>query len=158
MLKEGLMAVMSAGLAVGASGCASVAARQSQTAKSNTQVVLAFEAMVFNKHQVQEGFDKYVGPTYKQHNPLVPDGKDGAVKALSYMLGTLFPNARTIVKRTVAEGDLVAVHVLWEQKPGETRGGEAIIDIYRLQSGKIVEHWDVVQAVPEKSANENTMF
>lgn len=140
-----------------AAGCATTSFRDEEIAKTNTQTVLAFEETVFNKHQVKEGFEHYVGPTYKQHNPLVPDGKEGAVKALSYVLANVFPNSRVVVKHTVAQGDMVAVHVFWDQKPGETLG-VAIIDLYRLENGKIVEHWDVVQDVPAKAANDNTMF
>jgi predicted SnoaL-like aldol condensation-catalyzing enzyme len=111
--------------------------------------VLAFEETVFNKHQVKEGFERYVGPSYKQHDPLLADGRDGAIK--------VFPNSRVVVKHTVAQDDLVAAHVFWNQKPGETRG-VAMVDIYRLENGKIVEHWGVVQDVPEKAANDNPMF
>jgi predicted SnoaL-like aldol condensation-catalyzing enzyme len=62
-----------------------------------------------------------------------------------------------VVKRTVAQGDLVAVQLFWDQKPGETRG-VAMVDIYRLENGKIVEHWDVAQDLSEKSANDGTTF
>ena len=67
-----------------------------------------------------------------------------------------FPNSRSEFKRTFAEGDYVIVHVHAIREPG-TRGS-AIIDIFRLENGKIVEHWDVVQPIPEKAANDNTMF
>ena len=83
--------------------------------------------------------------------------EDAAIKALSYLLTNVFPSSRLVVKRTVAQGDLVAAQVFWDQKPGETRG-VAMVDIYRLVNGKIVEHWDVAQDVPEKTANDNTMF
>ena len=71
--------------------------------------------------------------------------------------GAFAQKPRKIVKRTVAQGDLVAAQVFWDQKPGETRG-VAMVDIYRLENGKIVEHWDVAQDVPETTANDNTMF
>lgn len=153
-----------AGLVIGAvgaamnTGCAtSRDVIATEVARSNTQTVLAFEETAFNKHEVEEAFDRYVGPTYKQHDPQLVDGKDGAVKALSFVLANAFPKSRVIVKRTVAQDDMVAVHVLWVQKPGETRG-QARVDLYRLENGRIVEHWDVVQDVPEKSANDNAMF
>lgn len=157
MLRQGLLAATVAGTALALGGCVTVAQRQSLQAKSNTQVVLAFEDMVFNKHQVKEGFDKYVGPTYTQHNPHVGDGKAAAIKALTYVVNTLYPDSRVVVKRTVAQGDLVAVHLFNDQKPGVTRGA-AIVDLFRLENGRIVEHWDVIEDVPEKSANDNTMF
>ena len=58
--------------------------------------------------------------------------------------------------RFIADGDLVAVHSHLRLSP-ETRG-TAVVDIFRLENGKIVEHWDALQRVPESSANSNTMF
>jgi predicted SnoaL-like aldol condensation-catalyzing enzyme len=60
----------------------------------------------------------------------------------------------------VAQGDLVAVHarVVRNAADRESGRGWAVVDIFRLEKGRIVEHWDVVQDVPEKSANDNTMF
>jgi predicted SnoaL-like aldol condensation-catalyzing enzyme len=158
MHKAGLASLCYIGTALSAAGCtAPGAVIQAQLAHTNTQTVLAFEETVFNKHQVKEGFERYVGPDYQQHDPLHGDGRDGAIKALSYQLANEFPNSRLVVKHTVAQDDLVATHVFWDQKPGETRG-VAMVDIYRLENGKIVEHWHVVQDVPEKTANGKSMF
>jgi predicted SnoaL-like aldol condensation-catalyzing enzyme len=60
-----------------------------------------------------------------------------------------------VVERTVAQGDLVAAQVFWDQKPGETRG-VAMVDIYRLEDGKIVEYWQVAQNLPDRAANDNS--
>jgi predicted SnoaL-like aldol condensation-catalyzing enzyme len=158
MLKPGLLSLWCLGAALTAAGCAVPGAViRAEVAHTNTQTVLAFEETVFNKHQVKEGFERYVGPSYKQHDPLLADGRDGAIKALSYVMSKMFPNSRVVVKRTVAQDDLVAAHVFWNQKPGETRG-VAMVDIYRLENGKIVERWGVVQDVPEKAASDNPMF
>jgi predicted SnoaL-like aldol condensation-catalyzing enzyme len=59
-------------------------------------------------------------------------------------------------KRLVAEGDLVAVHSHLVRKPGDR--GMAVMDIFRLENGKIAEHWNVLQEIPESPANNNTMF
>ena len=67
-----------------------------------------------------------------------------------------FPSSRSEIKRVVAEGDLVMLHVHSVREPGQR--GRAIVDIFRVENGKIVEHWDVIQDVPDKSANTNTMF
>jgi predicted SnoaL-like aldol condensation-catalyzing enzyme len=151
-------ALLLLGITLAIDGCASSRMLlEDEMAKSNLQVVLAFEETVFNKHQVREAFSRYVGSTYKQHDPAVPDGRDAAIRALDRVLGMQYPNARTVVKRTIARGDYVWVQALWEPRPGESRG-EASVDIYRLENARIVEHWGVVQAVPDQSANDNTMF
>jgi predicted SnoaL-like aldol condensation-catalyzing enzyme len=129
-----------------ASGCASYGGvTDTEVARTNTQTVLAFEETVYNKHQVKQAFARYVGSTYRQHDLQVPDGKDAAILALSAELANVFPKSRMIVKRTVAQADLVAVQVFWDQRPGETRG-VAMVDLYRVENGKIVERWAVVGA------------
>lgn len=72
------------------------------------------------------------------------------------MLKEKFPNSKSEIKRAFAEGDFVILHVHSVREPGQR--GRAIVDMFRLENGKIVEHWDVIQDVPEKSANTNTMF
>jgi len=131
------------------------AGARAQTPSQNTVVVRAFLDMVFNQHKVAQAFADYVGPTYTQHNPYVPDGIAGAIKGLGGMVAKN-PEMHIYIKRTIAEGDLVVDHNLTTAKPGDR--GNAIIDIFRLANGKIVEHWDVVQAVPATHANNNTMF
>lgn len=158
MFMRSLLGALMVGAAATTTGCAtSRYLIDAEVVRTNTHTVLAFEETVFNKHQVKEGFGRYVGLTFKQHNPMLPDGKDAAIMALSNVLTNVYPGSRKIVKRTVAQGDLVAAQVFWDQKPGETRG-VAMVDIYRLENGKIVEHWDVAQDVPETTANDNTMF
>ena len=85
----------------------------------------------------------------------MPNGPDG-LKALVTLLKEKFPNSKNEIKRVIAEDDLVVLHVHAVREPGQR--GSAIVDIFRVENGKIVEHWDVIQAVPEKAANENTMF
>lgn len=125
------------------------------TTLENKRIVLDFYSMIFEKHQVREAFDKYAGSTYIQHNPSVPDGVEPDVKFLDERFRT-YPKATNEVKRVVAEGDLVVLHVHSRLSPDDR--GRAIIDIFRVERGKIVEHWDVIQSVPEKAANTNTMF
>lgn len=122
--------------------------------ESNKKVVLDFYEKALN----QKDFDaaaKHFGPRYVQHNPGAPDGIEG-FKAFIAMRKEKFPNARGEIKRVFAEGDYVILHVHGVREPGER--GVAIVDIFRLENGKIVEHWDVVQPVPEKPANDNGMF
>jgi predicted SnoaL-like aldol condensation-catalyzing enzyme len=158
MLTRGLLAALMIGAAVMTAGCAtSRLLIDAEVARTNTHTVLAFEETVFNKHQVREGFERYVGPSFRQHNPALPDDKDGAIKAISDLLTNEYPRSRVVVERTVAQGDLVAAQVFWDQRPGESRG-VAKVDIYRLENGRIVEHWDVAQDVLERAASDNTMM
>lgn len=125
------------------------------TVEENKKIVTDFYNMVFRDHKVQEAADKYFGSKYIQHNPLVPDG----VKPFTGYFIPHFkanPEARSEIKRVIAEGDLVVLHVLSKQNKDDR--GRAIVDIFRVEDGKIVEHWDVIQAIPEKAANTNTMF
>ena len=122
--------------------------------EANKKTVAAFEDAALN----QKDFDsasKYLGPRYTQHNPNVPDGPEG-LKGFLAFLKDKFPNNRSETKHVFADGDFVIVHDHAVREPG-TRGS-AIVNIYRLENGKIVEHWDIIQPIPEKSANDNGMF
>jgi predicted SnoaL-like aldol condensation-catalyzing enzyme len=122
--------------------------------ETNKKVVLGFYEAAIN----QKDFDaaaKFIGPRYTQHNPHAADGPQG-LKAFLAFLRAKFPDAHSDVKRVFADGDYVILHVHSVLTPG-TRG-RAIVDIYKLENGKIVEHWDVIQDIPEQAANSNTMF
>jgi len=132
------------------SGCAGNPAQLEQ----NKRTVLDFYDKGLNQKDF-EAASQYFGDRYVQHNPNAADGP-GGFKGFLQFLKDKFPQSRSEVKRTFAEGDYVIVHVHAVREPG-TRGN-AIIDIFRLEKGKIVEHWDVVQPIPEKAANANGMF
>lgn len=121
---------------------------------TNKKVVLDFYEKALN----QKDFDaaaKHFGPKYIQHNPTAPDGIEG-FKAFIAMRKEKTPNARSEIKRSFADGDFVILHVESHREPGDR--GVTIVDIFRLEDGKIVEHWDVIQPIPEKAANSNGMF
>ena len=122
--------------------------------ESNRKLVVDFYDSFFNKHQVQEAA-AVVAEDYIQHNPEVPDGKAPFV---GYFGGYFKenPESRARIVRSAADGDLVYLHV--HSTNGKADRGQAVIDIFRVQDGKIVEHWDVIQAVPEQAVNSNTMF
>ena len=126
-----------------------------QQAENNKKIVTDFYEGVFQKHQVKAYADRYIGDQYIQHNPRVPDGKAPFVNHFTQYFQKN-PEAKSVIKRAVAEGNLVFLHVHSAQNPQDR--GVAIVDIFRVENGKIVEHWDVQQAVPESSANSNTMF
>ena len=99
--------------------------------------------------------DEIFAPSYIQHNPNVDTGSE-ALKAMLVRAKARSPDAVHIVKRLIADGDLVAAHVHVIFTPGER--GLAVVDIFRIEDGKVAEHWDVAQPIPETAANTNTMF
>ena len=122
--------------------------------EANKKIVLAFYDAALVKMDV-DAATQYLGATYTQHNPTAPDGVEG-VKGLVKFLKEKFPQRKGEIKRVIADGDLVVLHV--HSKPTPEDRGSAIVDIFRVENGKIVEHWDVMQPVPETAKNTNTMF
>ena len=124
--------------------------------EANKRNVIAYYERVFNDHEPEDAVERYVGSEYIQHNPMAPDGSDAFI---AFVRGYVeqFPQLRVEIKRAIAEGDLVMTHGLLKTSPDDR--GTAAADIFRVdENGKIVEHWDVLQPVPETSANDNTMF
>jgi predicted SnoaL-like aldol condensation-catalyzing enzyme len=123
--------------------------------QKNKQTVLAYYNMAFNERKPAEAAQKYGGLHYIQHNPQAPDGFEAFVEFVEGFAGQ-FPQMSLDIKRAVAEGDLVVTHSLLKTSPEDR--GTAAADIFRLEEGKVVEHWDVLQPVPESAANEHPMF
>lgn len=124
-------------------------------AERNKRIAQEFYELAFNQQKPVEAVSKYVGKVYRQHNPTVRDGPDAFVAFVSGFVKQ-FPKLRVNIKRVIAEGNLVVTHSHLTLNP--TDRGSAVVDIFRIENGKIVEHWDVMQQIPEKSANTNTMF
>ena len=115
----------------------------------------AFYDLMFNQCQPREAIERYVGAEYIQHNPEVGDGKEAFIDYFQRMAAD-YPGKKVTFKRAIAEGDLVVLHCHQEWPGDQNYAG---IDIFRFdQSGKILEHWDVLQVIPDSSRNDNGMF
>ena len=122
--------------------------------EANKKAVVEFYDLAINQKNF-EAASKFLGPRYVQHNPGAADGAEG-LKGFLAFLREKFPNCHSDIKRVFADGDYVILHVHNIPTPGAR--GNAIMDIFKLENGKVVEHWDVRQEIPEKPANSNTMF
>ena len=123
--------------------------------EENKQNVVSYYTLAFNDKRPEEAVAKYIGSRYIQHNPQAPDGPDAFVQFVKGF-AEQFPQLHVEVKRVIGEGDLVMTHSLLTTSPEDR--GTAAADIFRLEDGKVVEHWDVLQPIPETAANDNTMF
>jgi predicted SnoaL-like aldol condensation-catalyzing enzyme len=121
----------------------------------NKENAKAFYELMFNENDAEKAIALYVGEEYIQHNPHVADGKQGFIDYFKRMAKE-YPGKKISFKKAIAEDDLVVLHCLQEW-PGDHN--YATIDIFKFDTqGKIIEHWDVIQLIPDTSANENSMF
>ena len=118
-------------------------------------VVLAFFTTAFIDRDPVTAADRYLGSTYTQHNPGIPDGPEVFKQFIPQWLATV-PELSFDIRRVITEGDMVVLHYNMKTTPDDL--GMAIVDIFRVEDGRVVEHWDVVQPVPAEAANSNTMF
>jgi predicted SnoaL-like aldol condensation-catalyzing enzyme len=124
------------------------------TVEANKKTVVAFYDAAINQKDYAKAA-AFLGPVYKQHNPTAHDGPEG-LKGFIDFLKARFPKQKGEIKQVIAEGDKVVLHV--HSTRGDGTPGRAIVDIFRVEKGKVVEHWDVIQDIPAKAENSNGMF
>ena len=125
------------------------------TQVENKAIVTAFYELAFNQHNPAEAARQYIASPYTQHNPDVPDGPEGFNQFAGEMLKK-HPELKVTIYKTLADDDLVVLHVNIQMNKSDR--GLAVAEFFRLKNKKIVEHWDVMQPVPEKSSSGNPMF
>ncbi|HEY1772966.1 MAG TPA: nuclear transport factor 2 family protein [Gammaproteobacteria bacterium] len=123
-------------------------------ALSNKDIVLAFYEAGLNEKDYPKA-SQYLGTTYKQHNPRAEEGPEGFRHFIERLKANA-PTSHSEVVRAFSDGDFVILHVHKTQNAQDR--GQAIVDIFRLDGGKIVEHWDVTQEIPEQTVSGNPMF
>jgi predicted SnoaL-like aldol condensation-catalyzing enzyme len=122
--------------------------------EANKKLVLAFYEQIIGRKDFEAG-RQYMGNTYKQHAPYAADGPEGLAVFVQWFREN-FPNHRYEIKRVLAEGDFVMLHL--HGMGGPNPHGESVVDIFRVEDGKVVEHWDIIQPIPEKVENATGMF
>lgn len=120
----------------------------------NKKIVVDYYQTAFGGDP-EKAVAEHFGARYIQHNPDAANGPEAFIGFVRWLRGE-YPQLQLNIKRVLAEGDLVVTHSHLVLRPGEP--GRALADFFRLENGKVVEHWDVIQDVPDKSVNNNTMF
>ncbi len=138
---------------------ASTAAHAEECKLTPKQVVSNFMDEFYIQKKVRSSFERWVVPGYIQHNPYAATGREAAIGFLEKFVEQN-PGQRTTIHRIIADGNLVAVHSHGWMENGDAaaKRGFAVVDIFRVEGCKVMEHWDVLSPVPETAANTNTMF
>lgn len=126
-----------------------------QLTQMNKELVIKAYQELFGDHDLT-ALDRYWADEYIQHNPYIGDGRE-AVKTFLEGLGILnWPKQQVKFERVIAQGDLVMLQTAQPASPSSP--ATVIVDIFRVESGKLVEHWDVMQQVPADATNKRSMY
>lgn len=128
------------------------------TTRRNEAIVVEFYTKIFvERADVAKTSEMYLAEDYTQHNPFIGTGREAFIEAIGGWLAAV-PDQRVDIKRVIADGDLVMLHSHFHVE-GTGTPGSAVIDIFRVNhKGKIVEHWDVSQEIPDWMPHDNGMF
>ena len=128
--------------------------KNKEMTERNRKIIEAFANVFYHQKDVEKAFKMYVAEDYIQHNPNILDGREAAIVALKPKFSS--PDAIFDIKRIIVDGNMAMIHL--HGRMNKTHPGGAVADIYRLENDKIVEHWDVLQPIPEKAVNPHPMF
>lgn len=134
---------------------AAMPAAHAADAPGNKALVMKAYQELFGDHDLT-ALDRYWTKEYIQHNPYMTDGT-GAVRQYLEKIGILKgPKFKVEFIRVAAEGDLVFTQT---RQPKQGNSPEMVfVDIFRVENGKIAEHWDVMQPVPADAINKRPMY
>ena len=127
------------------------------TYASPRELVIAFYEAALNEKNVEKAAT-FLGPTYSQHNPNIQDGPEAFLRFVEFRRDN-FPQSHSTIHQVIAEVNLVALHIHSVLVPGTP--GRHIVDIFRVEGDKVVEHWDVIQEIPVQvfpPLNDNGLF
>ena len=121
--------------------------------ENNKQLVMTAYQRIFGDLDVS-AVDQYLSKDFIQHNPTTPDGPEGVKQLVQMLVSQGVPKQAVEFKHVIADGDIVIVHSRYEMAGKEWR----FIDIYRVENGKLAEHWDAMMQMPDTRANGNQLF
>ena len=126
-----------------------------QNLEANKKLVSDFLQSFFGDKD-STAIDKYLADNIIQHSPLLHDTKEGFKQdTRPYYSRPNLPKTKVDIKHIAAEGDKVWLMIRDVAPNGKVF---ARVDIFKVENGKITEHWSVEQAEPKQSDNKNTMF
>ena len=125
------------------------------TDKELEEAASGFLDTAFNLGEPETAVTEHVGDKYVQHNPQVPDGTEAFI-GFVHSMRSQFPEMHLEIERAITQGEMVVTHSHLTLAPGQP--GMALADFFRFEGGKVVEHWDVIQNIPDAAANSNGMF